>query len=85
MKYRKKPIVIEAVQWLNKQITCPPGPEWFVEAEMDGKIQLHGVSLSIYTAEGIMEAQPGDWIIRGIAGELYPCKPEIFAATYESL
>lgn len=82
-KFRKKPVVIEAVQWLNQKIVCPPGPMWFVEAEEKGQIQLHGNTLSIHTLEGVMEASPGDWIIRGIKGEIYPCKPDIFAASYE--
>lgn len=84
-KYRKKPVVIEAVQWLNKSIACPPGPEWFFEAERKDIIQLAGDVLHIKTLEGVMQAHPGDWIIRGIKGELYPCKPDIFAATYEPL
>lgn len=83
MKFRKKPVVVEAVQWLNRKIVCPPGPDWFVEAENRSIIQLYGDSLSIITLEGVMEAKPGDWIIRGIKGEVYPCKPDIFEATYE--
>ena len=83
MKFRKKPVVIEAVQWNNTQIVCPPGPEWFVEAEQNGVVKLVGHSLFIVTLEGEMEARPGDWIIRGVKGELYPCKPDIFEATYE--
>jgi hypothetical protein len=43
------------------------------------------VRVTIHTLEGVMEAVPGDWIIRGVKGELYPCKPDIFAATYEPL
>ena len=82
-KFRKKPVVIEAVQWLNRKIVCPPGPTWFVEAEEKGVIKLHGDTLSIATPEGVMTAGLGDWVIRGVKGELYPCKPDIFAATYE--
>lgn len=84
-QFRKKPIVIEAVQWLNKKIVCPPGPLWFAEAEEQGKIRLCGNLLVITTLEGVMEASPGDWIIRGVKGEIYPCKPDIFAATYEEV
>lgn len=83
VRYRKKPIVIEAVQWLNEKIVCPPGPLWFTEAEERGQIRLVGRTLLISTPEGVMEAVCGDWIIQGIAGELYPCKPSIFEATYE--
>lgn len=82
-KYRKKPVVIEAVQWLGKQIVCPPGPEWFNEAEEADVIQLAGDVLHIKTLEGPLRANIGDWIIRGVKGEIYPCKPDIFAATYE--
>jgi len=84
-RYRKKPVVIEAVQWNNRKIVCPPGPLWFEEAERRGDIQLAGVTLYIKTLEGEMKAEPGDWIIRGIKGELYPCKPDIFEATYEAV
>jgi hypothetical protein len=84
MKYRKKAVVIEAVQWLNRKIACPPGPEWFYDAERKGVIQLAGDTLSIKTQHGVAEARPGDWIIQGIDGELYPCRANIFAATYES-
>lgn len=80
MRFRKKPIVVEAVQWNNRQIR---EPAWFVEAEERGDIHLYGDLLGIKTLEGVMIAQPGDWIIRGVAGELYPCKPGIFAKTYE--
>lgn len=83
MKFRKKPVVIEAVQWLNRKIICPPGPVWFVEAEERGDIRLAGDTLLIKTLEGQMRAGVGDWIIRGVKGEIYPCKPDIFAATYD--
>jgi hypothetical protein len=46
-------------------------------------IGFHGDKISIITLEGIMEASPGDWVIRGVKGELYPCKPDIFEATYD--
>lgn len=83
MKFKKKPIVIEAVQWVNKQIVCPPGPLWLIEAQERGDITLAGDIMRIKTLEGVMEAQPGDWIIQGVKGEIYPCKPDIFYATYE--
>lgn len=89
MKYRKKPVVIEAFQ-LN---TAAPMPNWFVDALHAKTIEplTPGAPLNrwaeegvaIHTMEGMMAAKPGDWIIRGIAGELYPCDPEIFAATYD--
>lgn len=82
-KFRKKPVVIEAVQWLNRKIICPPGPLWFAEAEEREVIQLAGDVLHIETLEGTMKASIGDWIIRGVKGEIYPCKPDIFEASYE--
>lgn len=83
-RYRKKTnVVIEAVQWLNKQIHCPPGPEWFAKAEQDKVIQLAGDELIVQTQHGDVRARPGDWVIRGIDGEIYPCRPDIFEATYE--
>jgi hypothetical protein len=84
-KYRKRPVVIEAVQWLNRKIVCPPGPMWLAEAEERGEVQLHGDRLTIKTLEGEMLAMPGDWIIRDVKGEICPCKPDIFAATYEAV
>jgi hypothetical protein len=84
MKYRKKPIVIEAVLW---QPESPPSayPDWLWN-EIGSRPQLFNEStgvLTIRTLEGDMAANPGDWIIRGVKGEIYPCKPDIFAATYE--
>jgi hypothetical protein len=75
VKYRKKPIVIEA--WRNTEGEIPP--DW-----LQGRgCGLSGTTLQIVTLEGVMNANPGDWIIRGVKGEVYPCKPDIFAATYE--
>jgi hypothetical protein len=86
-KFRKKPVVIEAIQWLNKKIVVADDGsdplEWFFQAERNGSIQLAGDTLHIKTLEGTMRADVGDWIIRGVKGELYPCKPDIFEATYE--
>lgn len=59
MKYRKKPIVIDAYRT--------------------------SVAIEIETLEGVMKANPGDWIITGVKGEKYPCKPDIFKATYEKV
>ncbi len=80
-RYRKKPVVVEAIQ-----LTAENGPQVFEWAdckpfyEPDGTIS----GLSIFTREGRMKAEFGDWIINGVAGEFYPCKPEIFEATYEA-
>ena len=77
MKFRKKPVVIEAVKLSGETVNeC-------VEF-CDGKLKAHGmVGVVIETLEGNMLASPGDWIIKGIHGEFYPCKPDIFEATYE--
>lgn len=77
-KYRKKPVVIDAVLWDGKLTTIEPLLSYGqVEQELGDS------ALLIPTLEGTMRAEVGDWIIRGIKGELYPCKPDIFAATYE--
>jgi hypothetical protein len=81
-KFRKKPVVIDAFQWrpLSGEAQDKAVPDWIV---MENHDIGPGNSLMIHTLEGIMRADPDDWIIRGIKGELYPCKPDIFAATYE--
>lgn len=77
MKYRKKPVVIEAVQWAG---IITPDVERLLEK---ANVLPKGTSLLIPTLEGVMEARMGDYIIRGVSGELYPCKPDIFNKTYE--
>lgn len=96
MKYRKKPVVIEAVQllWSTWHEMCGHlGPAFFTELGGSGiYINKHGhptdditerMGLRIPTLEGVMIAQEGDWVIRGTAGELYPCKDAIFKTIYE--
>lgn len=77
-KFVKKPIVIEAVQFNGGMLAILDAgfPDFHGHPSRNG-------SLVIPTLEGDHECKPGDWIIKGIAGEYYPCKPEIFAATYE--
>lgn len=79
MKYRKKPAVIDAMQFngLNA-VQIIDG----LSTDRDS-IGFGGGELHIITLEGVMRAQKGDWIIKGVRGELYPCKPDIFEATYE--
>lgn len=72
-KYRKKPVVIEAVQWFK--MGDHPG---VYEHESAGGLG------EIWTLEGEMTVAPGDWIITGVKGEQYPCKPDIFEMTYEA-
>lgn len=79
--WRKKPVVIEAKQLDNTNAD---------EILTWGSPQIdyyHATTGTLYikTREGLMTASKGDWIIKGIAGEFYPCKPDIFAATYESV
>lgn len=87
MRYRKKPVEVEAFQWSGEtgEIVVP---EWFaeyVETQCSPIAQnKFGESVVlIETLEGIMTAEPGDYIIKGVKGELYPCKPDIFHMTYE--
>jgi hypothetical protein len=77
--FRKKPVVINAVIWDGKLTTVERLGTYSGTVSQD----LGAKSLQIETLEGVMTAQVGDWIIRGVKGELYPCKPDIFAATYE--
>ena len=85
MKYRKKPVVIEAIQWKGGEfLPMIPNLPWLCDAINNGTIQHDEDGLTIGTLEGRLTVSPGDWIIRGIKGEIYPCKPDIFAATYES-
>ena len=77
-KYVKRPVVIEAVQWTGKNIS-----EICKFTGMDVAHLLIGGELYIATLEGTMKANDGDYIIRGVNGEYYPCKPDIFEATYQ--
>lgn len=78
-KFRKKPVVIEAIQHVPE--TTPAEFHAFL-GTFDG-VSVDGKSFLIKTLEGDMRADPGDWIIKGVKGEFYPCKPDIFEATYE--
>ena len=77
MKYRKKPIIIEATQWFKHG----DHPKVEMDCVGPGDIILGWIS----TLEGGHEVTPGDFIITGIKGEHYPCKPDIFEATYEKV
>lgn len=78
-KFRKKPVVIEAIQ--NTASLQAADLHTFVRS-FDG-VSVEGRSVFIETLEGTMRADEGDWIIKGVKGEFYPCKPDIFEATYE--
>jgi len=90
-KYRKKPVVIEAVQntaEFRKGEKTGSVPSWIVAHLAAEVIRPHPTvetALSIGTLEGTMRADDNDWIIQGVNGEVYPCKPDIFAATYEAV
>jgi len=83
MKYRKKPVVIEAFQ-------LPEARDWDVDpfirwADKNGLEYTSGRdgSIGIETLEGVMPGSPGDWFIKGVQGEFYPCTPDIFEQTHE--
>ena len=78
-KYRKKPVVVEAVQWTGQN-------SLEIEDFLGRWPWYYGYSpelVMIDTLEGVMSANIGDWIIKGVNGEFYPCKPDIFEKTYE--
>lgn len=85
-KFRKKPVVIEAVQLIDEQ-SVAEAVTWMAQGGVTAELAVSqggpNCTLFIPTLEGTMFADWGDWIIRGVQGEFYPCKPEIFAATYE--
>lgn len=85
-KFRKKPVVIEAHQFVPGFYDSPGVPDEFKAAccrESDGDATFERPH--VHTLEGLHWITAGDWIIRGVAGEFYPCKPDIFAATYEAV
>lgn len=97
-KYRKQPVTIEAMQLLAYTELLPPAEwndftggrvwQWMHDHRVEvrcGQIDPGPAYGIIPTLEGDMKANIGDWIIRGVAGEFYPCKPDIFTATYEAV
>lgn len=82
MRYRKRPVVVEAFRWTG-DYDQTEDPKWIVEAIKAGTVRIEYPSMFIDTLEGTHEAKSGDYIIRGVKGELYPCKPDIFEMTYE--
>lgn len=80
--YRKKPVVIQAVRLTSKtrsKILDWGGPN------VTAVWQYDGPRIAVKTLEGTLTADHGDWIIKGVKGEFYPCKPDIFKATYEEV
>lgn len=87
MKFKKKPVVVEAFRFLN-DATDYNLLQWANEINFNlGRdfVSWQNDCLLIPTLEGVMKANVGDYIIRGVQGELYPCKPDIFEATYEQV
>lgn len=77
MKFRKKPVVVEAYQWNGERpLPFPLVGDWDNNPMTPNKV-------SVQTLEGWSDVSVGDWIIQGVRGEYYPCKPDIFAKTYE--
>ncbi|UGT65306.1 hypothetical protein LTT66_18220 [Nocardia gipuzkoensis] len=87
LRFRKKPVEVEAIRLDNK--TTPDD----VARWCGGRVTYPGgrhtgagpILIEIDTLEGVMTAQPGDWIVRGVKGEFYPVKPDIFEATYDAV
>ena len=86
-KFRKKPVVIEAMQFKTNNEIGSPNMDSIVNWVNQGKMKVvawhNGTDIFINTLEGEMRANVGDWIIKGVNGEFYPCKPDIFEKTYE--
>lgn len=83
MKYRKKPVIIEAIQWLGTQQSFDDILAMGLRHWTAGVMGTN--TFNIQTLEGYHLASKGDWIIKGIKGEFYPCKPDIFEITYEKV
>jgi len=85
--YRKKPVIIEAIQWLGEESF----DELYKFTDADNNYGIVGMKngrgdiAQITTLEGVMDAQPGDFIIKGVQGEFYLCKTDIFEKTYEKV
>lgn len=89
VKYRKKPVVIDAMVFSTNNETASPTMDAIVNWCNQGKDEMqawhNGTDIFIKTLEGEMRATVGDYIIRGVKGEYYPCKPDIFEATYDKV
>lgn len=81
MKFRKKPVIIEAVKFDGSDESL----DWLLPQLQSGEIGRTTNHVFIKTLEGTMIADIGDYIIKGVQGEFYPCKPDIFSATYEEV
>jgi len=90
MKFRKIPVVIEATKWTGEANQIFE-PIWMIDAIRSGEITFHKhprtrkISMHLRTDRGIMVVNAGDYIIKGVKGELYPCAPDCFELTYEKV
>lgn len=91
--FKKKPVTIEAIQWDGTSKSASDICAWsngrlswrVLGANIVDGINVLNIGLFVHTLEGTMQTQPNDWIIKGVAGEFYPCKSSIFAETYEAV
>lgn len=89
MRFRKRPVVVDAVK-VSKVLCLAEThwegiPEWVVAAYQEGELVIERDQLIVVTMEGRMTATDSDWLIRGVQGELYPCKDAIFMQTYDEV
>lgn len=82
-KFRKKPVVVEAMQYTGENVKAVE--DFGARVKPNGHWDPGETRLRVTTLEGWTEASPGDWIIKGVKGEFYPCKPDIFEMTYETV
>jgi hypothetical protein len=87
-RYRKRPVVISAMQWDGTAEGATPIIDWILQSGGTARYTCDDYCtgahyITIDTLEGRMLCSSGDYVIRGVAGEFYPCKPDIFVATYE--
>ena len=82
-RFQKKPVEIEAVQLEDSADAAQDVARWCGGVWGLDTNEVHFIKIE--TLEGTMEARPGDWVIRGVQGEFYPCKPDIFDATYDAV
>ena len=82
--FQKKPVVIDAMHFHGTDEDLKKVHDWARQFG-DVCLDLENSSMSIKTLEGVMTVSYGDWVIKGVMGEMYPCKPDIFHATYSPL
>lgn len=84
-RYKKKPIVIEAIQFVGVKENCNEIVKWAIKYDVTIICHNYHDTLSIPTLEGEMVVSVGDWVIKGIRDEFYPCRPDIFEETYDEV